>query len=283
MGEEPKTSRGAAGNDNRSALPHPTDTSSLAGDFIMAVRFYSLLPMGAAAHEVPDINRIARAVPFASLFIAAIPALLLFGGWLFHLSPLFTALLAVGAGALITGAMAEDAIGDSMDGLGGRTPERRLEILKDSRIGAYGVLGILLFIGLKASALAQLIETRSAGAVLLFLAAQVLARSSSLYLPHALPAARKTGASATAGALGRVPMLIGFGFAGAISLLLAVPFVGIFGFGLALVLVVFGCLAWAALWRHLIGGQTGDLIGGLQAVLEILILAAFILVAGGPR
>ena len=135
---------------------------------------------GNGDHERPDINRIARAAPFASLIIAALPALVLLGGFVLHLPTLSPPSSPQGSGALITGAMAEDAIGDSMDGLGGRTPERRLEILKDSRIGAYGVIGITIFIGLTVAALSHLLETRLAGAVLLLLAAQVIARSGSL-------------------------------------------------------------------------------------------------------
>lgn len=282
MGEIPKASRDAPGNDNRTAPP-PQGPAGLAADFVMAMRFYSLLPMGMAEHEAPDINRIARAAPFASLLVGALPALVLLGGWFFHLPSLFTALLCVATGAALTGAMAEDAIGDSMDGLGGRTPERRLEILKDSRIGAYGVLGITFFIGLKASALMHLLDVKAAGAVLLFLAAQVIARSAALYLAYALPAARKDGASATAGALARWPMLIGLGFAAAIAILLAAPLVSLVGTGFAFLLVFLACLSWTALWRHLVGGQTGDLIGGLQAVLEIVALTTFILLVGGPR
>lgn len=258
-------------------MPHATGPGSLASDFVMAVRFYSLLPIGGTAHETPDINRIARAVPFASLVIAALPAVMLFLGWLVHLPPLFSALLCVGVGAAVTGAMAEDAIGDSMDGLGGRTPERRLEILKDSRIGAYGVIGITLFIGLKASALAHLLEVRTFGAVLLLLAGQVFARSAALWLIHVLPSARRDGMSASAGALERTPMLVGFVFAGLIGFVLAAPFVGVLGVALALLFTALVCLGWTALWRRLVGGQTGDLIGGLQAVLEIAILTAFIL------
>ena len=283
MGEEPKASRTAPGNDNRDKPANPPRPDGLAADFVMAVRFYSLLPMGLAAHERPDINRIARAAPFASLVIAALPALLLLGGWVLHMPTLFTAIAATGLGAAITGAMAEDAIGDSMDGLGGRSPERRLEILKDSRIGAYGVIGITIFIGLKAAALSQLLTTKAAGAVLLFLAAQVIARSGSLALSHYLPPARKDGASATVGALRRGPMLVGFGFAGLIALLLAAPFVGIVGVGLALLFAFLTIICWIELWKRLIGGQTGDLIGGLAALLEIAALTAFILFAGSPR
>jgi len=283
MGETPKASRVAPGNDNRAASVAPEDAGGLMADFVMATRFYSLLPMGVTRHEAPDINRIARAAPFASLVVGALPALVLLAGWLLGLPVLFTALLCVAAGAIVTGAMAEDAIGDSMDGLGGRTPERRLDILKDSRIGAYGVLGITLFVGLKAAALSQLLTTRAAAAVLLFLAAQVIARSGALYLSFALPPARRDGASATAGTLERLPMLIGFGFAGLIGLLLAAPFAGIAGVGLALLFALVTAIGWAALWRHLIGGQTGDLIGGLQALLEIAVLTAFILLVRGPR
>ncbi|MBU1173776.1 MAG: adenosylcobinamide-GDP ribazoletransferase [Alphaproteobacteria bacterium] len=283
MSELPKASRAAPGNDNRAASPRPEAPSGLAADFVMAMRFYSLLPMQQTEHEVPDINRIARAAPFASLIIAGVPAIVLFCGWFLGLPVLFSALLSAGVGAALTGAMAEDAIGDAMDGLGGRTPERRLEILRDSRIGAYGVLGIMLFVGLKTLALADLLETKAVGAVLLFLAAEVVSRSAALYLAHALPPARTDGASATAGRLMRWPFLTGIGFAGLIGMLLAAPFVGLVGVGLAYLLSALACLGWTALWRHLIGGQTGDLIGGLQAVLEIVVLTSFILLAGGPR
>ena len=162
----------------------------------------------------PTSTALPASAPFASLTIAALPALVMLGGWFFHLPSLMTALLCVGAGAAVTGAMAEDAIGDSMDGLGGRAPERRLEILKDSRIGAYGVIGITLFIGLKASALAHLLDIRAAAVVPLFLAAEVVSRSA-VALSHPHPAGSPQGRcvgdgrGATAGPLPCWPRLRG--------------------------------------------------------------------------
>ena len=55
------------------------------------------------------------------------------------------------------------------------------------------------------------------------------------------------------------------------------------GVGMAFLFAFLTALGWVELWRRLIGGQTGDLIGGLNALLEIAVLTAFILLAGGPR
>lgn len=274
MRTEPKASREGAGNDNQHGAAN--GPGGLLSDVIMAVRFYCLLPTGASPHEKPSLNRIARALPLASVIIGIVPALVLLLGWLIKLPDAYTALLAVGASALVTGAMAEDAIGDSADGLGGRTPERRLEIFRDSRIGAYGVIAIVVFIGLRTIALTQFLDRDGLGAIGLFVGAGVLSRSGALWLSVALPPARSDGASAGAGRLGRNSFLIGGAFALLTGFILAAPFAGYAGYGLALVLMAGCAFGWTLVWGKLAGGQTGDLIGGLQAVLEIAALTAFI-------
>lgn len=252
-----------------------SEDHSLAG-FTMAVRFFSRLPTGNSAHATPSLDRIARVLPLASLAIGIGPALLLFAAIQAGLPPLFCALLAAAASAIATGAMSEDAVADAADGLfGGSTPERRLEILKDSRHGTYGVLAIVFVVGLKVAALSTLASSDALAAALVWLAAAVLGRSGSLYLALVLPPARATGAAATAGRVSRNGFAFGLVLALAVASALALPFLGIWGFILALVLSATLARGWIRLCDRLVGGQTGDLIGALNALLEIALLGAF--------
>lgn len=259
-------------NDN--ATPPPS--GSLLADAVMALRFYSRLPSGGAPHERPDLTRIAMALPFAGLAIGIGPAVLLFLTTLGGVPPLFAALLALAAFAIVTGAMSEDAVADAADGLfGGGTHERRLDILKDSRHGTYGVLAIVFIVGLKAAALSAIALRNPLAAMLVWLAAGLLARSASLYLPLTLGQARADGAAAAAGAVSRNAFATGLVFATLIAFVLAAPFTGVLGFVLALVLGGLTVLGWARLCDRLVGGVTGDLIGAAQALVEIALLATF--------
>lgn len=110
-----------------------------------------------------------------------------------HWSPGIAALLAVASVIVVTGAFHEDGLADSADGFfGGYTPERRLEIMKDSRIGTFGGLALILHFGLSVSALATL---RSSDVLATLIWAHALARLSSLPLAYALPYARGAGAN----------------------------------------------------------------------------------------
>jgi adenosylcobinamide-GDP ribazoletransferase len=258
-------------------LPAP-GRPALADDLIMALRFFSRLPTGSRPHEQPDLSRIAVALPFASLVIGVFPAFLLLGGGLTGLPKLFVAGIAVAASAIITGAMAEDAIADAADGLfGGATRERRLEIMKDSRHGTYGVVALCLFLLLRVSALAALDEADPIAAGAVWLAAMVMARSSALWLTVALPPARAAGASASAGRAGLPAFAIGAVFALILAMLLSASSAGLVGFVLAVALVALLAWGWALFCHRLVGGQTGDLIGALQALLEVAVLAAFLM------
>src|SRR5690242_10948496 len=106
----------------------------------MGVRFYSRLPTGAVPHRRPELNRMAMALPLASLVIALGPALLLLALEWLSVPHLFAAAICVAALVTVTGAMSEDALADAADGLfGGHTIEERLAIMKDSRHGTFGV------------------------------------------------------------------------------------------------------------------------------------------------
>jgi adenosylcobinamide-GDP ribazoletransferase len=92
----------------------------------------------------------------------------------------------------------------------------------------------------------------------------------------ALPPARKDGAAATAGQLPGRNFAVGVAFAALLLFLLAGPATSILALAVAVMLAVAVAAGWAALCRRLVGGQTGDLIGALGALVEIAVLAALL-------
>lgn len=173
--------------------------------------------------------------------------------------------LAIQIGA--TGALHEDGLADTADGLwGGFSRERRLEIMKDSAIGTYGVLALILSLGLRWAALTIVLTTGLSA----LLVAACLSRAMLPALMTTLPHARQTGLSHSVGRplWGTSVLAIGVGVA------LSALFTGV-GFlipGLIAGLTVAGL---ALIARAKIGGQTGDILGAAQQIAEITILLGF--------
>ena len=107
----------------------------------------------------------------------------------------------------------------------------------------------------------------------------MVARSGSLWLSLELPNAREGGASAAVGRVPRQAFWIGAGFATLCCLVLAAPFTSIVAVVLALLAAAGVALAWSTACRRLIGGQPGDLIGALHALIEVAVLAILLLFA----
>jgi adenosylcobinamide-GDP ribazoletransferase len=243
----------------------------------MALRFYSRLPTGALPHRQPELNRIALMLPVASLVIGIEPAFLLIVLTLVGLPGIFAAGIAVAVLLGITGAMAEDGLADAADGLfGGSTPTRRLEIMRDHTHGTYGVLALVLFLLLRVVAIGAVAASHPFGAAGMWLAAMLLARSAALWLVVVLPPARTDGMSAAVGGVTRTTFVISAVFAIVLGAVLAAPIAGIAGLLVALLLIVAVISAWVFVCKTLVGGQTGDLIGALQALLELSALAVFL-------
>lgn len=250
----------------------------MSDDFVMALRFFSRLPTGSRPHLAPALDRIAPALPFASLVIGIGPALLLALLAALGMPPLMAAALALGANALVTGGMAEDALADSADGLGGgATVERRLEIMKDSRHGTYGVVALVLSLLVRGSGLAALTAVHPLAAAGVWLATGVLGRSAGLWLAYALHPARSGGSAASAGRLGRGPFLSGIAFAAVLVLILAGPVTSLLAVVVAFAAAAALAKGWESLCRRLIGGQTGDLTGALIGLIDIATLGVFVL------
>lgn len=259
-----------------------------AGDFITDVMhslaFLSRLPVPSRFFNNADdisMRRTARAFPAAGLLIALPAAFLLILLATFDASPQLTGWLAIALIALITGALHEDGLADMADGFGsGKEKARTLDIMKDSRIGSYGTIAMILSFALRATALASLIETLPAKtAAGCLIAALVMSRALMVWHWQALPAAKSSGIAAAAGQPGTSERNIALTTGLLLFVLFtlhALPFVSI------VIVVAAACLA-AALFGRLcvskIDGHTGDTIGACQQITEIVILIALALAA----
>ncbi|MCE8009792.1 adenosylcobinamide-GDP ribazoletransferase [Aestuariivita sp.] len=180
------------------------------------------------------------------------------------LAPVLAAGLCLGAQMIATGAMHEDGLADTVDGFwGGWTAERRLEIMKDSHIGTYGVLALVLSVGLRWLALSVVLN----GSVLAVIAVAMLSRAVLPTLMAALPRARPGGLSDR---VGRPPMAAA-GLAAALGVFGVVACLGAQAAPVLLVTLL-AAGGMAALARAKIGGQTGDVLGATQQMIEIACL-----------
>ncbi len=179
---------------------------------------------------------------------------------------LATALLAVAATLAMTGALHEDGLADTADGLGGADAEQSLAIMRDSRIGTFGVLALILSVGLRAAALAALPDTSIAAGVLI--AAHATSRGLLPALMLVLDPARSDGLAASAGK----PSPTVAGIAAAIGLVVALLALGVGRGIVAVLLAALAMAALASLARRRLGGYTGDVLGAAQQVGEIVML-----------
>jgi len=243
------------------------------------VRFYSRLPMPALPgeadpHAIPDFRIEPVGLPVASLLIALPAGLVVALGVALRLEALLVAALAVAALVMSTGAFHEDGLGDTCDGLfGGHDVERRLEIMKDSRIGVFAGCAIMLSLMLRVIALASILRLGGLDALLgALLVASVVSRTEGIRILATLPTARAYGASA---AVGRPVIKVAL-LAGAQALLLTLILaiacgLPVWGVLAGLVLSSLAVNILAGLARRLIGGQTGDIAGAAQQLSEIAI------------
>lgn len=274
---EPSTTK-----DDRDAEPDAqsdADTRSqwrLIENIVMGVRFFSRLSISRKPHEAPSLKRMALMLPIAGLIIAIFPFLLMVGFGFVGGSTLFAAAIGVAAYVMVTGAMHEDGLADSADGLfGGSSPERRLEIMKDSRVGAFGVMAIALSLILRIIAIDALLQLDVLHGALLWVVATIGARSGALWLSYLLPLARADGLSSQSGRPGLFGLiggsLIAFEFIFAAFAWLNDPFIAVMTLPIAVIAIV----GFGQYCQRKVGGQTGDLIGALQQILEIAFLASF--------
>lgn len=240
--------------------------------FVCAVQFLTRIPTPQLVGFQPEwIQQSARYYPLVGQFVGGVSALILYGAAQFW-NPLIAALLAVAAGVVLTGGFHEDGLADTADGLGGGlTRARRLEIMKDSRLGSYGALALGLTLALRVAALAMLTQVSPLFAAITLLGAHGLGRAAAVaamaIMPYGGdPGMAKEGKPDRASRFGlTVAVLIAFW-----PLVFFSPVTGAGGVALGLLAAVVP--AWLA-WR-LIGGRTGDVLGAVEQAFEVGFLLA---------
>jgi adenosylcobinamide-GDP ribazoletransferase len=230
--------------------------------FLTRLRYGPAAPVGGRTIALSS-----WAFPLAGLVVGLIGAVVY---WLAHRAGLPAwpaAALTVAATMAVSGGLHEDGLADTVDGFGGgATRERKLDIMRDSRIGAYGVCALIVSILLRVSALASLAAPGLVVAALL--AAHGAARAIMPVFMYFVPPARGGGLSAAAGAPPRE--------SAAAAAVLGVVILGLclgplLGFvALIVLLIVTAFLAWLSLAQ--IDGQTGDVLGAVEQISEIVIL-----------
>ncbi len=258
------------------------DIRDFADDVARSVAFLSRIHMP-QRHFVNFDGRLSRAVrafPIAGLLIALPAAAVVSIFAAIKADPLFTAFVAVAIQALITGVLHEDGLSDTADGLGGgRNKESALVIMKDSRIGSYGAVALILSFGLRVAALAAILpQLTPSGAGVLLLGVAALSRSAMVWHWSKLPPARKDGVAASAGEplTGAVRQALAIGIVATILLLLiaGVPLLAV---PLALMAFAAVVVGFSEIVNGKIGGHTGDTIGATQQLTEIAVLSALAL------
>jgi adenosylcobinamide-GDP ribazoletransferase len=244
------------------------------------VRFYSRLPVPRLPgendpHAAPDFKRVPRLLPLASILIGLPSFLMLLGAGAAGMGGLLSAALAITVAIITTGGMAEDGLSDVADGFGGgHTVERRLEIMADSRVGAYGAAAMVMALMIRVIALGNLVDFFGyrAGAAAL-LAACVLSRIAGLMPLVFLPSARPGGKSSSVGRPTAMTIAIALILAvGIVAALLALGGFKPRGIAIGILISLLSALPMIALSQRMIGGQTGDVAGATQQVAEIVFL-----------
>lgn len=225
-----------------------------------ALMLMTRLPVGRVAAPFPATRDTVWAYPLAGLIVGGAGGVTMAGALGAGLPPGIAVVLAMAATAILTGALHEDGLADCADSMGGWGRDKRLAILKDSRIGTFGALALILSVALRAQGYATLGWQAPA----LMAALGMASRAPIAAILATLPPARTEGMGAAAArpdpARVAVSLILGAGaalWAGGIGAVLAIA-------------VAATAVALAAL--RAFGGQTGDALGASQQLGEIAAL-----------
>ncbi|MCB2093204.1 MAG: adenosylcobinamide-GDP ribazoletransferase [Rhodobacteraceae bacterium] len=228
--------------------------------FQVALMLLTRIPAGRIKGDAPAMGSTTWAWPLVGLVVGSLTAFAFGIAISAGLPPVMAAILALAAGILITGGMHEDGLADLADGFGGgRTRDQKLAIMRDSAIGSYGTMALILNVAIRATAIAS--HPDPAWALI------GLAAASRATLPIALalmPAARADGLGRAATGVAMPPAL----FAAVFGFFCLMPL----GLGTALIAgltIAFAATCLSALALRQIGGQTGDVMGAMQQTGEV--------------
>jgi adenosylcobinamide-GDP ribazoletransferase len=250
--------------------------------FFIALQFFTRVPIPAwVGFEAAWLQHASRYFPLVGVLVGAVSTVVYAGAALLWPAPV-AVLLSTAASVWLTGAFHEDGFADTCDGFGGgTTAERVMTIMKDSRIGAYGAIGIGLLLALKCVTLSLLPPMMVVGALLL---AHPVSRLAAAALIYWLEYARAEG---KAKPLAQHMSGAEFAIAASCATLaaVAVGLSGMIGWTAIAAAAVASALAaaWlASIFVRRIGGYTGDCLGAVQQLAEVAIYLC-VLAAAGQR
>jgi adenosylcobinamide-GDP ribazoletransferase len=255
--------------------------SSLLADFYFCLGFFTRLPFPSVASgsEPPSLANFSRAVrmlPVAGGLMGALAAIAMAAASRFGFPLVLTAPFAICSLALVSGAMHEDGLADCADGFfGGVTCAEKLEIMRDSRIGTFGAVALVLSLYLRGASLALIADQSLGLAYAVLIGAAALSRTEALMPLALLPPARENGIGFAA----RTPERAALAIAACLAVVFGFAPV-VVGASLARSLAGIAAATGAAyamvpLARKQIGGQTGDVAGAAQQLSEITYYLAF--------
>jgi adenosylcobinamide-GDP ribazoletransferase len=238
-------------------------------DFRTAIVFLTRLPIPLPASP-GNLAQASRTFPLVGVVVGVISAMAYAAAVDLGLTAILAAALSVGAGIVATGALHEDGLADVADGLGARGDSvARLAVMRDSHIGVFGTLALILAVLLNVVALAALALPGEVAAAVI--AAHAGARALLPWVMHRFAPARPDGLAVDAGRPSRTTAFIALGIGAAVLLLLEGPVRAIaaaFAASLALLL--------ALLARRQFGGITGDVLGAIESIARIAVLLALV-------
>ncbi len=231
----------------------------------LAVMLLTRLPAGRMA-EAPAIGAAVWAFPLVGALVGGIAAAVLVAAMAMGIAAPLAAGLALAAGILTTGGLHEDGLADCADGFGGgHDRARKLEIMRDSRIGSYGGLALILSLGLRWQALAILAAHQPTLAPFAVIALAMASRAGLGFALLWMPAARSDGMGRSAAGTSFARAMVGLAPAG-LGLAVLLPWPSALW---VLAAVATAHLIFARISLRQIGGQSGDVLGAMQQVAEI--------------
>jgi len=250
--------------------------NNLASDIKIGLAVCTRLPLPfSRSVESCGIARASWALPVAGIVVGGVGGLVYAIGFGLRLPPTLAAALALGATLFVTGCLHEDGLADTADGLGGgRDRARKLEIMRDSRLGTYGACALAMSLLLRWAALADMASPAAVASALI--AAHAGARAALPAFMRFVPPARLDGLSAQAGQ----PPLRSAAVAILLGVLVLASALGLAATMIGLLLATCAGLLMAWLSVRQIGGQTGDVLGAMEQIIEIVILLTALATSG---
>lgn len=253
----------------RSEISTAVDELKSAGVFLTRIpaRWFA-----ADSARVPDFKNGARVFPIVGALVGAAGGAVLIIADALGIPPMVAAALAVATTVLVTGGLHEDGLADTADSLGGATTEKKLEIMDDSRVGAYGATALVFSILFRVATLGAIASAGSFRAAFALVAAEAVSRAALVRLWHDLPAARMGGLSNETGAPDQNAMLVALAIGAVIAVVVSLPAVGLWATILGGAFAVVATYAMIRATARTLGGRTGDTLGACQQVAVVAFL-----------